>query len=249
MPDGMDEKQFRSCSRTSDDRKIVGLTCILWMKLGPNQGEKEEEGRHERARYGLSYTYPWTIFLKHIFRRRERHQGSNFCTLPFSPPYSFMIHFVCRPQPMFFQPFAWRENRRDKRTIHALFPLFVNPSYNYRKKCVSITLLLLFLRWWWSKCCRSKRGELTGNRVSIPKAHNSTASPEIPLTKSAVVAVAGVARRAVQILWIRKCLLCSFFCFECLKPGHPYYKIFGGESKQRDRYASLLFLVLTLDSF
>ena len=144
MPDGMDEKQFRSCSRTSDDRKIVGLTCILWMKLGPNQGEKEEEGRHERARYGLSYTYPWTIFLKHIFRRRERHQGSNFCTLPFSPPYSFMIHFVCRPQPMFFQPFAWRENRRDKRTIHALFPLFVNRSYNYRKKCVSITLLLLF---------------------------------------------------------------------------------------------------------
>ena len=145
MPDGMDEKQFRSCSRTSDDRKIVGLTCILWMKLGPNQGEKEEEGRHERARYGLSYTYPWTIFLKHIFRRRERHQGSNFCTLPFFPPYSFMIHFVCRPQPTFFQPFAWRENRRDKRTIHALFPLFVNRSYNYRKKCVSITLLLLFL--------------------------------------------------------------------------------------------------------
>ena len=25
-----------------------------------------------------------------------------------------------------------------------------------------------------------------------------------------------------------------------LKPGHPYYKIFGGESKQRDRYASTL---------
>ena len=115
--------------------------------------------------------------------------------------------------------------------------------------CINNASSSFFVRWWWSKCCRSKRGELTGNRVSIPKAHNSTASPEIPLTKSAVVAVAGVARRAVQILWIRKCLLCSFFCFECLKPGHPYYKIFGGESKQRDRYASLLFLVLTLDSF
>ena len=65
---------------------------------------------------------------------------------------------------------------------------------------------------------------------------------EIPLEKKA--SLFGVVHTHTNPLNSSMCLLLAIPLSSSsalnLKPGHPYYKIFGGESKQRDRYASTL---------
>lgn len=122
-----------------------------------------------------------------------------------------------------------------------LFPFFVNQGYNYQKKCVyiynaSFLPFSLLLRWWWSKCCQ--RGELTGK--SCQQHSKSTARDSLGKKAS----LFRVVHTHTNPLNSSMCLLLAIPLSSSsalnLKPGHPYYKIFGGESKQRDRYASTL---------